>query len=277
MSRVAETIHAERVLLLGWGSAILLQFAHPLVARGVADHSGFRQSLTAPWRRLRRTLDAMLALTFGGEAGAARAARAINAVHDRVHGTLPGAAGGHPAGATYSARDPALLTWVHATCLHAFMAAFERYVRPLTPAERDAYCADSAAVEPLLGIPRGRLPRSQAALREYLGAMLASDQIVVSDTARHLARELLHPPGFRWLGPVAWLYRVAAIAFLPSAIRQAYGLRWGARERAGERVIAAIVRGALPLLPSVVRHWPAARTARRAGGARAESLAKPVL
>jgi uncharacterized protein (DUF2236 family) len=277
VSRVAETIHAERALLLGWGSAILLQFAHPLVARGVADHSGFRQGLTAPWRRLRRTLDAMLALTFGGEAGAARAARAINAVHDRVHGTLPGAEGPYPPGAAYSAHDPALLTWVHATCLHAFMAAFDRYVRPLTLAERDTYCAESAAVEPLLGIPTGRLPRSQAALQEYLDAMLASDQIVVSDTARHLARELLHPPGVRWLGPVAWLYRVTAIAFLPPTIRQAYGFRWGARDRAGERVIAAVVHGVLPLLPSPVRYWPAARAARRARGARAESLAKPVL
>jgi uncharacterized protein (DUF2236 family) len=265
VARVAETIHAERALLLGWGSAILLQFAHPLVARGVADHSGFRQGLTAPWRRLRRTLDAMLALTFGGEAGAARAARAINAVHDRVHG--PG----------YSAHDPALLIWVHATCLHAFMAAFERYVRPLTAAERDAYCAESAAVEPLLGIPVGSLPRSQAALRAYLGTMLAGHEIVVTDTARGLAHELLNPPGLRWLGPVAWLYRVAAMAFLPAAIREAYGFRWAARDRAAERAVAAVVRAALPLLPSPVRHWSAARAARRAHQARAESVAKPVL
>lgn len=250
MARVAETIHAERALLLGWGSAILLQLAHPLVARGVADHSGFRQGLTAPWRRLRRTLDIMLALTFGGEAGAARAARAINAVHDRVHG------------AGYSAHDPALLTWVHATCLHAFMAAFERYVRPLTAVERDAYCAESAAVEPLLGIPDGRLPRSQAELRAYLDTMQIGGDIAVTETARRLAQNLMYPPGLRWLGPIAWLYRVAAIAFLPAAIRQAYGFRWATRDRAAERVLAAVVRGALPLVPSPVRHWPAARAAR---------------
>ena len=277
MSRVAETIHAERAVLLGWGSAILLQFAHPLVARGVADHSGFRQGLTAPWRRLHRTLDAMLALTFGGEASAACAARAINAVHDRVHGTLPEGAGRYPAGATYSAHDPALLTWVHATCLHAFMAAFERYVAPLTREQRDGYCAESAAAEPLLGIPAGGLPRSQAALQHYLAAMLASDQIVVTDTARRLARELLNPPGLRWLGPLAWLYRVVAIAFVPPAIRQAYGFRWAGRDRMAERVVAAVVRGALPWLPSRIRHWPAARAARRARQARAESLVNPVL
>jgi uncharacterized protein (DUF2236 family) len=277
VSRVAEAIHAERALLLGWGSAILLQLAHPLVARAVADHSGFRQGWTAPWRRLHRTLDAMLALTFGGDAGAVRAARAINAVHDRVHGTLPGAEGPYPAGAAYSAHDPALLTWVHATCLHAFMAAFERYVRPLTPVERDAYCAESAAAEPLLGIPGGRLPRSQADLQAYLDTMQASHEIVVTDTARRLAHELLNPPGLRWLGPVAWLYRVMAIALLPPAIREAYGLRWAARDSAAERLLATVVRGALPLLPALVRHWPAARAARRARRARAESLAKPVL
>ena len=34
-------LHREVVLLAGWGRAILLQIAHPLVAQGVADHSGF--------------------------------------------------------------------------------------------------------------------------------------------------------------------------------------------------------------------------------------------
>jgi uncharacterized protein (DUF2236 family) len=243
----------------------------------VADHSGFRQGLTAPWRRLHRTLDAMLALTFGGEAGAAGAARAINAVHDRVHGTLPTAEGPFPAGATYSAHDPALLTWVHATCLYAFTAAFERYVAPLGPEERDGYCAESAAAEPLLGIPAGSLPRSHAALQTYLAAMLASGEIMVTDTARRLARELLNPPGLRWLGPLAWLYRVVAIAFLPPALREAYGFRWRERERLAAWVVAAVVRGALPRLPSRLRHWPAARAARRARQAGAESLANPVL
>ena len=35
-------LHSEMVLLAGWGRAILLQLAHPLVAQGVAEHSGFR-------------------------------------------------------------------------------------------------------------------------------------------------------------------------------------------------------------------------------------------
>ena len=95
---VSRTIHRERVLLAGWGRAILLQLAHPMVARGVAQHSAFT---TEPWgwaRRLQRTLHAMLALSFGSEAEAADAAARINAIHDRVHGELPGPAGVFAAG-----------------------------------------------------------------------------------------------------------------------------------------------------------------------------------
>jgi len=32
-------------MLAGWGRAILLQLAHPLVGQGVADHSGFARDL----------------------------------------------------------------------------------------------------------------------------------------------------------------------------------------------------------------------------------------
>ncbi|MBI3629639.1 MAG: DUF2236 domain-containing protein [Candidatus Rokubacteria bacterium] len=67
------------------------------MARGVADHSAFRVERWGRSRRLHRTLDAMLRLSFGTE-GAARAVVArINAIHDRVHGRLPESAGAFPA------------------------------------------------------------------------------------------------------------------------------------------------------------------------------------
>jgi uncharacterized protein (DUF2236 family) len=182
-----------------------------------------------------------------------------------VQGRLARAEGPYPAGTTYSAHDPELLRWVHAACLVMFMDAYERYVTPLRPEERDRYCAESAEVEPLLGIPAGFLPRSVAELEVYRDRMLSSGRIAVTDTARALAHDLLDPPVMRWLGPVAWLYRVTAIGPLPPAIRDAYGLRWARRDRAAFRVIAAVVRRWLPHLPSALRHWPAARAARRAG------------
>src|SRR5262249_44359694 len=129
---VAWKLHREVVLLGGWGRAILLQVAHPLVARGVAEHTSFTNGRGEAFRRLQRTLHAMLALTFGSPEEAESVAKIINGIHDRVHGTLPVAAGSFPAGARYSAHDPALLAWVHATLVDSFLLTYELFVGPLT-------------------------------------------------------------------------------------------------------------------------------------------------
>jgi uncharacterized protein (DUF2236 family) len=272
-SSVSWKIHREVALLLGWGSAILMQFAHPLVAQGVAEHSGFRTGAREPWRRLHRTLGAMLAMTFGPPDAAARAVAGINAIHDRVHGVLPAAVGRHPAGTRYSARDPALLTWVHATCLDGFMRAHETFVGPLGAGERDRYCEESAAVEGLLGIPPGTVPRTAAALDGYLEAMMASGEIAVGPTAQALAGDLLAPPGLRLAPPLVWGVRLTAVGLLPPSIRRAYDFRWERRHERALRACAAGVRALLAVTPGALRHWPRARAAaRRARGAPAPML-----
>ncbi len=266
---VAWKINREVVLLLGWGRAILLQFAHPLVAAGVAEHSTFMTNRRARLRRLRQTLRAMLDLTFGTKAEVERAAGGINAIHDRVRGVLREPTGIFPAGTPYSAHDPALLAWVHATLLDTFPLTYELFVGPLTPEEKDRYCVEASGLEPLLGIPSGQLPRSTAELHRYLDEMLGSGQIAVGETARHLARELLHPPLPLWLQPLAapllWLARLPVIGTLPPPIREAYGLPWRPHEAAALRLMSIVLRRLLPLVPPVLRFWPKARHAARRG------------
>ncbi len=258
---MAWKLHREMVLLAGWGRAILLQLAHPLVAQGVADHSGFRDERWGRLHRLDRTLRAMLTLTFGTPEEAERVARAIRGVHDRVHGELPTPEGVFPERAHYTAHDPALLTWVHATLLDSSLLTYELFVAPLTAEERDRYCAESRAIGPLLGIPTGCLPRSTADLRAYLEAKLTSGEIAVGDTARRLAPEILHPPAFLVARPLLALARLPTIGLLPSAVRRGYGLSWGRRQDRALFAAAAVSRRLLPLLPSTLRHWPAARAA----------------
>jgi uncharacterized protein (DUF2236 family) len=260
---VGWKVHSEITLLLGWGRAILLQFAHPLVACGVAEHSDFLAHRDERWRRLWRTLDAMLALTFGPAEEAARVIRTINAIHDRVHGRLQEPAGSFPAAAPYSARDPRLLRWVHATCLDSFLLTYQLYIGSLTQDEQNRYCADASGIETLLGMPSGYLPRSVAELEAYIAAMLAGGDICVTDTARALAREIVTPPLPRMARPLVWLARLPVIGLLPPSIRAGYGFRWDARREAALRLSAMAVRRILPLTPSVVRHWPLARSAFR--------------
>ncbi len=184
---VSWRLHREVVLLAGWGRAILLQIAHPLVARGVAEHSTFLREPRGRWRRLDRTLRAMLALTFGTEEQRQQAAAGIRHIHARVNGLLPESAGRFAPGTAYTAEDPALLGWVHATLVDSFLLTHELYVGPLGRAERDRYCVEAAGIEPLLGIPAGSLPRSMQALRAYMEERLASGVIAVTPTARALA------------------------------------------------------------------------------------------
>src|SRR5712692_10157823 len=68
---------------LGGGAAVLLQVAHPLVAAGVVENSGYDRNL---WRRLFGTLRALYLVAFGTRKEADAAAAAVHAVHARVHG-----------------------------------------------------------------------------------------------------------------------------------------------------------------------------------------------
>jgi len=260
---MAWRLHQEVVLLAGWGRAILLQLAHPLVAQGVADHSGFRGERWGRLHRLDRTLRAMLALTFGSDQEAETAAKGIRAIHRRVHGELARAEGTFPARARYTAEDPGLLTWVHATLLDSYLLTYELLVGPLTADERDRYCAESRRAESLLGMPSGCLPSSVIELREYLAHMLASGEIAVSDTARRLAQDILYPPTFLIGRPLVALARLPAVGLLPSAVRRGYGLAWSPRQDGALTTMAAISRHLLPFVPSALRYWPASRTARK--------------
>jgi uncharacterized protein len=258
---ISWRINREIIVVAGWGRAILLQLAHPLVAAGVDEHGNFRGSLAARVGRLRSTVGAMLALTFGDDEEAISAAARINVIHDRISGRLRARAGGFPAGVTYSAHDAELLRWVHATLVDSILLTYERLVEPLTPGERDRYCAEAAIMEPLLDIPAGLLPRNTTELEAYLRESLSSGRIAVTDRSRALVQAAFFPPRTRILWPVLRPVQLLTIGLLPDAVRQAYGFAWTRRE---ERALArwtTALRSLRRLMPTAAREWPSSRTA----------------
>ena len=156
----AAKINRERVVLLGWGRAVLLQFAHPLVAAAVAEHSPFQQDGVGYLRRVRRTVGAMLSLTFAPEEQVQVAIDRINGIHTRIQGTLREATRQFPVGTPYSAEDPDLLLWVHATLIESNLLAYERFVGALRSEVKDGYCAEASEIAVMLGVPRSRVPGS---------------------------------------------------------------------------------------------------------------------
>ncbi len=251
---VTWTINREMIVVAGWGRAILMQLAHPAVAAGVQRHSSFRGSLRSGFARLHSTVSAMLAVMFGDTDRMIAAAAAINAIHDRVHDD------GHEP-VRYSAHDPDLLRWVHATLIDSMPRTYELIVGPLTPRQRDLYCAESAIMEPLLGMPDGWLPRTAAHRDAYLQQMLESGGLTVNDTTRALARAVLYPPHWRFAWPAFRAMQLLTIGTLPPSLRAAYGFDWTARDARSLARWTRAIRFVLMCLPRFAREWPIARNA----------------
>lgn len=251
---VTWKLNREIIVIAGWGRAILLQLAHPAVGAGVIEHSAFRGCPVTGVRRLRSTVRAMLALTFGETEDMITAAAGINAIHDQVRGRSC-----EGQGEVYSAHDPALQKWVHATLLESIPMTYELLVGPLTLRERDRYCTEAAIMEPLLGIPGGRLPRDAATLDIYMRDMLDSRTLVVSDTSRTLARAMLYPPKWFLLWPAFRAMQLITIGSLPPSIREAYGFAWRPRDRRALARWTTLIHLTWRLLPPFVREWPIAR------------------
>lgn len=251
---VAWRVNAETVLLLGGGRALLMQVAHPLVAAGVADHSDFTRE---PFERLWRTVDAALTVVFGDSDQAAAAVERVNAIHRGVRGER----GGRP----YSALDPELLLWVHATLVDSSVAAYERFVGPLRAEERERYYLEMTRMGTALGIPGDLHPPTYRDFTAYLDRAVA--ELEVGEESRRVAREVLSPPAPLVLLPLGLLSGLLSVGLLPARIRRGLGLRWGPGAARAFEAASAAIRGAVPLLPDRLRRWPHAREAERRAGA----------
>ena len=230
-------VHGEGILLLGGGRALLMQIAHPSVARGVAEHSSFSHGRL---QRLLRTLRPIFAIVYGSRDQALAAAKSINCTHDYVHGE------------GYDAHDPELLLWVWATLVDTAAELHRRFVRPLSSDDLDAYYRDMQHVGELLGIPSRLLPSDIEAFEAYVQSQVASLQ--VSDEARRIARQIFRPLPPQWA--VMWPLRQLTSGLLPPSLRDQYGLTWGPKRQRVLGVTTAASRWLLPLVPRRLRGPP---------------------
>jgi uncharacterized protein (DUF2236 family) len=179
-----------------------------------------------------------------------------------VHGQLKTATRRFPEGTPYSAEDPDLVLWVHATLLESVPMAYEHFVRPLTVAERDTYCADAAPIAIALKARSDEVPRTWAEARAYLDRMYGSGTLEVTEQARMLARAVLSPPAAAALiaGPATWTNRIVTLGMLPPQIRRQYRFDWTRVDQRTFRVLVPALRSMRRVMPRVVTEWPEART-----------------
>jgi len=249
MWRVAR----EGIAFVGGGRAALLQLAHPVIAQGVAHHSRTRADLAG---RFQRTFEHVFELVFGEREAALASARRVFRIHERVRGRHDEAAGPFARGAPYAALDEGALLWVHATLVETAVGLYERHAGPLDPASREAYYQDTRRFARLFGVSDRVLPRDWPAFRAYFDGMVSSEVLTVGERARELCGFLLTAPRPA-LKPLWRWYAVVTAGLLPAGLRDAYGLRWGLRQRALHRGTMAALELSYRRLPERLRHLPA--------------------
>lgn len=227
---------ADSSLVLGGLAAILLQLAHPVVARGVAANSSFAQN---PLRRLRHTLAYVYAVQLGSADQHAMAARRVDAAHTRVAG----------------ARDPGPQLWVAATLARTGVQVHELLHGPLPAELADEIHTASADLGMSLQLPADAWPADRAAFDRYWDATLPT--LEVGDEARAVAAELLAARAAPW-----WLRltlpaaREFTAVLLPPALRAAYGLPEHPRRQA---LVVGVLRVLVRVAPRRLRELPARR------------------
>ena len=185
----------------------------------------------------------------------------VKDIHGRVHGILR-ESNILPIGTPYDAQDPDLLLWVHATLVDSAILTYELFVRPLSAQDKAQYYDETKTLALLFEVPQYKIPVSLDAFNAYMSAMIAGDVISVGPTARALAEEILHPrPLVLKLGGPLFAFITAGL--LPQGLREAYELKWNERKERKLQFLAALVRGMLPFVPSLVRIVPHARAAQK--------------
>jgi uncharacterized protein (DUF2236 family) len=245
---VAWRLFANPVaLFVGGVAAVLLELAEPRVRSGVWDHGGFQRD---PGMRLRRTGFAAMMTVYGPRSAAEKLIAQVVRMHGQVRGCTP-------AGVPYQANDPRLLDWVQASAVFGFAEAYHRYVRPLSPAEKDLAFAESQPAARLYGATG--VPRSWAAWEALLAAtapgLEGSD--ILAQFLRTMAEAPIVPAPMR---PLQRLLVRAAVEISPEPLRSLPQLR-GRGLRVGEAAAVRALARTFALLP--LGDTPPVQAARR--------------
>ena len=256
-------VQGERVVMISGPRALLMQAAHPLAVEGLLAHT---TGLDDPYTRLERTAQVMNAIGFGSREEADRMTRRVRAMHRRVRGELKADAGNFPAGTPYAADDPALLMWVLFSLVDSGIVVYERFVKSMRPAEKEAYWHDFRVVGSLFGLADTEMPADIAELDAYRHDMYASGDLIVTDWARTKALEIVfEPPVPLKLRPLVEAVNFMTVALLPPQIRSQYDFSIlppsPVRELAVNAYAAYIKRGVLPFVPGRLRRMSVARAA----------------
>jgi len=249
---VARRVHGERAVGLLYGQrALLIGALEPLTYTGtmLSTAAGDR-----PFQRLARTAKIQETILLGTREEADKALAVVHRLHERVKGTLPEAAGSHPAGSSYSAFDPELMLWTLAVIADSGRAMYEAMVRPLTDDEREDLWQDYVRFGELFELPRSEVPASYREFSAWWDEKMTSPDLQATEHGLEMA------PLVAFEQPVPAPARGNLVAqnhiikgTLPQRVREIFGIRWGRGHETTFRAMTAAHRSARHFFPRPIR------------------------
>ncbi len=217
-------------MFIGGVAAVILELAEPRVRTGVWEHSRFR---TDPVGRLQRTGAAAMTTVYAPRSIATQMIERVARMHAAISGVTP-------CGVAYTAADPVLLTWVHATASYGFVTAYAEYACALAEREIDAFFEEGVPAAHLYGaLDAPRSMREVEALFASMRDRLRGSAILFEFLDLLRSAPLLP----RSLGWIQGLLIRAALDIVPAWARHRLGLDARAGLRRLERSLVKSIAG----------------------------------
>lgn len=231
----------EPAMLLGSGSAVMLQLAEWGVGKGVAEHS---DTMERPLDRLRTTLTYVYVMGLGTDEERRAIARMVNQAHVPVRGE------------GYSAFDRDLQLWVAATLSEVGKQMYEKVFGPLDPDTVERLYREGWIYGTALQVPEEMWPPTRADFEQYWAekeAGFRSDPQI-----RAYARALISAKQAKWLvKPVIPFMSVMTRGNLTPHAREVLGLPWSERDQKRYDALWRVIRAVYPKVPRSLRRLPA--------------------
>lgn len=196
---------------VGGVAAVLLEFADARIRSGVWDHSVYKVD---PIGRSKRTGIAAMVGVYGPRSAARRVIQGVSNMHAKVSGKTP-------KGEDYRALDPELLDWVSATASYGFLMGYDRFVAPISEADKARFWSAGGELAALYGVQHS--PKSTddfMAMMEHLAPRFEPHPIVEEFLA-------IIQSGQAAPGMPKFLHRAlarASVSILPPLVREKLGL-----------------------------------------------------
>jgi uncharacterized protein (DUF2236 family) len=232
-SRVVDLINPAAALAPA--ANVIMQLALPGVGYGVLESPVDTGNVYKhPFKRARTTGTYLAAAVYGTDADRALIRREVDRVHALVRST-------ESSPEHYHAMDPTLQLWVAACLYRYYLDQHEFLYGPLEPEAADAIYADARTLGTTLQVRESMWPADRVAFDEYWKRSL--DQLRIDEPVReHLhgvaALAFLPTPLRQLVGPVNLF---ATTGFLPDAFRAQMQLAWTPRhQRRFDRMLIAL-------------------------------------